>query len=164
MLSQNLEKGFFDLSRVDLHTRLFHLLHLLSVELHELDVGVSLNRLQLVIDDLVVGVDAIDVLEQALEHVHWRRDRCINKQGPAEISASLNQVVCAEMILCVLPHIIATEGGLDSVDGRVLLQLIEEGHAGSRLLRLLITEARVVVDEERTDVGKNEREDPCVLG
>lgn len=38
------------------------------------------------------------------------------------------------MVLSVAADIIATEGGLDSVDGWVTLKLIEKGHSGGRLL------------------------------
>ena len=44
------------------------------------------------------------------------------------------------------------------------LEFIEECHAGGRLLRLLVAEARVVVDEKGADVGEDEGEDAGVLG
>ena len=63
MLSENFQEGFLDLSCVDWYTLFFHLLHLFPVEFHKFDIWVSLNRLHLVIDDLVVTVDTVDVLK-----------------------------------------------------------------------------------------------------
>jgi len=74
VLSEDLKKSLFDLSCVDGYSRLPHLFHLVFVELHKLNIWVSLDRLHLVIDHLVVAVDAIDVLEQAVKDTGRRRD------------------------------------------------------------------------------------------
>ena len=67
------------------------------------------------------------------------------------------------MILGKLADIVATERRLHSVDRRVLLQLIEESHASSGFLRLLVPETRVVVYEEGAQVAVDEWEDAGVL-
>ena len=64
MLSENFEKRFSDLSSVDCNSTVSHLLHLLLVEFHQLNIRVSLNGLLLVVDDLVVTVDTVDVLKE----------------------------------------------------------------------------------------------------
>ena len=66
MLSQNFHQGFLDLGSVDLDATLKHLLHLLFVEFHKFDIRVAVDGLVLVVDDLVVAIDAIDVLKEAV--------------------------------------------------------------------------------------------------
>lgn len=68
MLSQHLEQGLPDLSSINGHACCLHLIHLLLIQLHEFNVWVFIDRLHLVIDCLVVAVDAIDVFEQAVKH------------------------------------------------------------------------------------------------
>lgn len=51
---------------VDLDATLKHLLHLLFVEFHKFDIRVAVDGLVLVVDDLVVAIDAINVLKEAV--------------------------------------------------------------------------------------------------
>ena len=67
MLSQYLQKSLFDLGSVDRDTRFLHLLHLLAVQLHQFDIWITLNRLQLVVNYLVMAVDTVDVSEEAVQ-------------------------------------------------------------------------------------------------
>ena len=108
-------------------------------------------------------VDAIDVLEEALHDGQRRWYAAVDDERPAKVNTRLLQVLRRKVILGVLSSIVAAEGGLDGVDGRVVPQLVEEGHAGGGLLRFLVAKARVVVDEEWADVGQNEGEDAGVL-
>ena len=133
MLTQHLEQCFFDLSCVDSNTLFFHLFHLLLVQLHELDVGIPLNWLHLVVNYLVVAVDAIDVLEETFEDGERCGYRSVNKKSTAEISSRLTQIIRAEVVLCKLTNIVAAKRGLNCVDGGVLSEFIEKCHTRSGL-------------------------------
>lgn len=152
MLPQDLQEGLLDLGGVDLHATLEHLLHLLLIELHEFDIRVAVDGLELVVDDLVVAVDTVDVLEEAVEDGLRGRNLRVDQQGSAEVNSSLHQVLCAEVVLGIPANIVSTEGGLHSVDGWVHLEFVKEGHSSSGLLGLLVAEAGVVVDEKGADV------------
>ena len=65
MLSEHFQQSFLDLSSINCNTLLFHLLHFFLVELHKLDIRISLDWLHLLVDDLIVRIDAIDVLKEA---------------------------------------------------------------------------------------------------
>jgi len=65
---EDLEERFLDLGCVDGDSLFLHLLHLLLVKLHKFDIGIAFDRLQVVINDLVVTVDAIDVFKQAFQN------------------------------------------------------------------------------------------------
>lgn len=133
MLPQHLEQCLFYLSCVDSNTLFFHLFHLFLVQLHELDVGIPLNWLHLVVNYLVVAVDTIDILEETFEDGEWRGYRSINEKSTAEVGSSLAQVIRAEVVLCKLTNIVATKRGLNCVDGGVLSEFIEKRHTRSRL-------------------------------
>lgn len=109
MLSEHLQECFFNLSCINGDTRFFHLFHLVAIELHKFNVWIPLDRLQLIIDDLIVRVDAIDVLEQTFEHRHRSWDSGIDQERTTEVSTCLHQVLRAEMILGILANIITTE-------------------------------------------------------
>ena len=134
MLPEHLEQSFLDLSSINCNTLLFHLLHLFLVELHKLDIRISLDWLHLLVDDLVVGVDAIDVLEETFEHGHWRRYRCIDEQGTAKVGPCLAQIVGAEVILRELSNVVTTERRFNSVYRWMRPELVEKSHACRGLL------------------------------
>ena len=108
---------------------LFHLLHLFLIELHKLDIWISLDWLHLLVDDLIVGVDAIDIFEEAFEDGHGCRYRCIDEQGTAKVGPRLAQIVRAEVILRELSNIVTAERRFNSVDRWVLPELVEKSHA-----------------------------------
>ena len=119
---------------INCNTLLFHLFHLFLVELHKLDIRISLDWLHLLVDNLIVRVDSIDVLEEAFEDGHGRRYRCIYKQCTAEIGPRLAQIVRAEVILRELSNVVTTERRFNSVDGWMLPEFVEKSHARRRLL------------------------------
>lgn len=66
MLPQHLEQCLLNLQGVDGHIVLLELGDFVFVELHELDVGVFLDRLEVVVDHFVVVVNAVYVLQQLI--------------------------------------------------------------------------------------------------
>ena len=129
MLLQHFEQSFLNLCSVYWYASCLHFFHLLLVKFHELNVRVALNWLHFVVDHLVVTVDTIYVLEDAIEYSHGHCQRRIDQNRSVEVNTRLHQVICAEMVLGKLSLIVTLETRLDCVDCWMLFQLVEESHA-----------------------------------
>ena len=85
----------------------------------------------MLVNGLVMVVDPVDVLDETLQNRWWRWNRVVNQERSAKIDPQLLEHLSAEMILGPLTYVVATERSFDSVDSRMLLQLVEKSHPSS---------------------------------
>jgi hypothetical protein len=143
---------------LDLFSFLFHLVKPIKVERHVscffvVQVEACVHK------HLVMVVLILYIGHELLTDIHWHRDWKVDHQSTAKVSASLHEVLGAEMIVFIGSDVIATERGLQSVDG-FTLEFVEEGHSSCGFLGPLVAESRVSVHEEGINLRHNEREDP----
>jgi hypothetical protein len=75
VLPQHFEQRLLDLQRVDRHVVFLELGDFVLVKLHELNVWVPLDGLEVVVDHFVVVVYAVNVLQQLITDSRRASDR-----------------------------------------------------------------------------------------
>jgi hypothetical protein len=132
-------------------------LHLINEYLHSFSLLVFGEHILQLIVHLIVFIQGHDIKDDLLSDLLGDGAGRVHEQRPAEVFASLHQVVSGEVIVLEGTFIVPAEGTLDRVDGRDL-QLIEHGYSGSRFLRLLTAKSGVLEHKEGTHARHEEGE------